>query len=37
LAFWVGASLRQDVSAYEFEKELATPDGQLLIVRVRKR
>lgn len=34
LAQWVGASLRQDVSAYRFEKELATDDGQLLIVRV---
>jgi hypothetical protein len=29
--------LHQDVSRYSFEKELATPDGQLLIVRVRRR
>lgn len=34
LASWVGASLRQDVSAYRFEKEFATDDGYLVIVRV---
>jgi hypothetical protein len=37
LANWVGASLRQDVAAFRFEKEFATDDGQLLIVRVYKR
>jgi len=37
LAAWVGASLRQDVSAYRFEREFATDDGQLLIVRVYRR
>lgn len=37
LANWIGPSLRQDVSAYRFEKEFATDDGQLLIVRVYKR
>jgi hypothetical protein len=37
LAYWVGGSLRQDVSAFRFEKEFATDDGQLLIVRVYKR
>jgi hypothetical protein len=35
LAQWAGAALHEDVSAYQFEKELATADGQLLIVRVR--
>ena len=34
LARWIGSTLRQDVSTYRFEKELATSDGQLLIVRV---
>jgi hypothetical protein len=37
LAYWAGASLRQDVSAYRFEKEFATDDGQLVIVRIYKR
>jgi hypothetical protein len=37
LAYWVGATLRQDVSGFTFEQEFASPDGQLLIVRVRKR
>jgi len=34
LAHWVGGSLDQDVSAYRFEKEFATRDGQLVILRV---
>lgn len=37
LAYWAGASLRQDVSAYRFEKEFTSDDGQLVIVRVYKR
>ena len=37
LASWIGASLHQDVSMYDFEREFASPDGHLLIVRVRKR
>lgn len=37
LAYWARASLRQDVSAYRFEKEFATDDGQLVIVRFYKR
>lgn len=37
LAYWAGASLAQDVSAYRFEKEFATDDGQLVIVRFYKR
>lgn len=37
LASWIGVSLHQDVSMYTFEQEFASPDGQLLIVRVKKR
>jgi hypothetical protein len=37
LASWAAGSLRQDVSGYRFEKEFATDDGQLVIVRVFKR
>jgi hypothetical protein len=37
LAQWAGASFRQDVSNYRFEKEFATNDGQLVIVRIYKR
>lgn len=37
LAYWVGVSLNQDVSAYRFEKEFATDDGRLVIVRAFKR
>jgi len=37
LAGWIGTTLRQDVSGFRFEKELATSDGQLLIVRVYRR
>lgn len=37
LANWVGASLSENVSGFSFEQEFGSADGQLVIVRVKKR
>ena len=37
LANWVGGSMSEDVSGFTFEEEYGSPDGQLVIVRVKKR